>query len=253
MSEIQNRMALETDFARKLSKLSSLQRAEMRQIMGDPPDASKITDADWERWRQQRQQQIVTILLAIYLSAADQHVTELLGGQVPADQQHSDMVRRAITSTATQAAEVAQSGIDAAKEIVGMAGAGWKSLPPSKEAVEQVLTQALGPARDAATAATETTRAAVAGTNAVAPVVQAAGYNLVTRWNTERDDRVCPVCRPLHGKVPDLWEPVLSTLVAPGGSKAIASIMANGGPPAHPNCRCWLTTQAEPAAKRVRR
>lgn len=61
-------------------------------------------------------------------------------------------------------------------------------------------------------------------------------------WQTVRDDRVCPICRPLHGKVGEFrtgW-------VHPGGSGDSGK---HGGstfqPPAHPRCRCftrpWFT------------
>jgi len=288
MSEIVGRMAIEADFAKRLSRLSSKQRAELRDKLGDPPDPSRVTANDWARWEQERRQEMAGMLLAIWILAANQHLEELLGnsravgaqrsamakkGAAPkaagdvasdiiaaggtgagiSDVQQSAMVRQGMASTAKQAAEVARANIEAAKEIVDAAGKGWATTPPSKVSVEEVLTQAIGPARDATTAATEVTKAAVGGTNGVKPVVEDRGYNLITRWRTEKDDRVCPVCRPLDNKVPDLWEPVLRTLVAPGGTRAISQIVANGGPPAHPNCRCYLTTQAEPAAKRVRR
>lgn len=42
-------------------------------------------------------------------------------------------------------------------------------------------------------------------------------------WLTEGDGRVCPICRPLNGNLSSVWR-----LVAPGG------------PPAHPRCRCDL-------------
>ena len=289
MSEIVGRMAIEADFAKRLSRLSSKQRAELRDKLGDPPDPSRVTASDWARWEQERRQEMAGMLLAIWMLAANQHLEELLGnsravgsqrsamakrgadkprsagdvagdiiaaggtGAGISDVQQSAMVRQGVASTAKQAAEVARANIEAAKEIVDAAGKGWATTPPSKANVEEVLTQAIGPARDATTAATEVTKAAVGGTNGVKPVVEDRGYNLITRWRTEKDDRVCPVCRPLDNKVPDLWEPVLRTLVAPGGTRAISQIVANGGPPAHPNCRCYLTTQAEPAAKRVRR
>lgn len=288
MSEIVGRMAIEADFAKRLSRLSSKQRAELRDKLGDPPDPSRVTANDWARWEQERRQEMAGMLLAIWMLAANQHLEELLGnsravgsqraamakkGASPksagdvasdiiaaggtgagiSDVQQSAMVRQGMASTAKQAAEVARANIEAAVEIVDAAGKGWATTPPSKANVEEVLTQAIGPARDATTAATEVTKAAVGGTNGVKPVVEDRGYNLITRWRTEKDDRVCPVCRPLDGKVPDLWEPVLRTLVAPGGTRAISQIVANGGPPAHPNCRCYLTTQAEPAAKRARR
>jgi hypothetical protein len=115
-----------------------------------------------------------------------------------------------------------------------------------------VLVSALGPERDAVTAATATTAAQTAGTNAARLPVEAAGFQMITRWVTERDGKVCPLCKPLDGKVPDLWGLVLETAVAPGGTRARDAVIASGGPPAHPNCRCYLQTKAEPVARRVR-
>lgn len=42
-------------------------------------------------------------------------------------------------------------------------------------------------------------------------------------WHTSRDQRVCPVCRPLHGRARDEW-----------------SVQFPLGPPAHIACRCYV-------------
>jgi len=42
-------------------------------------------------------------------------------------------------------------------------------------------------------------------------------------WITTRDDRVCPICEPLHKQWEDDWRDTFAY-----------------GPPAHPNCRCHL-------------
>jgi hypothetical protein len=47
------------------------------------------------------------------------------------------------------------------------------------------------------------------------------GISLVGIWNTEPG--ACPVCEPLHKTTEDKWRSKFKT-----------------GPPAHPNCRCWL-------------
>ena len=50
-------------------------------------------------------------------------------------------------------------------------------------------------------------------------------------WKTAADDLVCPICMPLNGKTVDLNATFTSDLLP----KPIS------GPPAHVNCRCWLT------------
>lgn len=49
---------------------------------------------------------------------------------------------------------------------------------------------------------------------------------LIKVWNTQRDERVCPICSPLNGKTQDVW------------GKQFPN-----GTPAHPRCRCFLTYQ----------
>lgn len=49
------------------------------------------------------------------------------------------------------------------------------------------------------------------------------------QWWTRQDERVCPICRPLHGKtlpLDEMFETVKGDLII--------------GPPAHPRCRCTI-------------
>jgi len=77
-------------------------------------------------------------------------------------------------------------------------------------------------------------------TRVYAESVQRAGEELKTqfpdvrvvkRWWTNRDDRVCPICWPLHGNTVAIDETF--------GDGALTN------PPAHTRCRCWMSTQTE--------
>jgi len=71
-------------------------------------------------------------------------------------------------------------------------------------------------------AVTETTRAYAEGNLAS---WRESGVIERKRWNTANDELVCPICGPLHRQVVDLdatWDGIEK-------------------PPAHPNCRCWVT------------
>lgn len=46
-------------------------------------------------------------------------------------------------------------------------------------------------------------------------------------WVTERDEKVCPICQPLDGQAEPNWRAVFAA-----------------GPPAHPNCRCYIRYEA---------
>lgn len=61
------------------------------------------------------------------------------------------------------------------------------------------------------------------------------GLKVVKIWYTNNDDRVCPICGPLDGKQVELMEGF-------GVGEGEEGLM---NPPAHPNCRCWITTTTD--------
>jgi len=84
-------------------------------------------------------------------------------------------------------------------------------------------------------------------TNAYATAEQLAGEQLqsefpdvrvIKRWWTNNDDLVCPICGPLHGKIVGIGEKFSTDL-------GDDNIVVNERPPAHPNCRCWLSTTTQ--------
>lgn len=88
----------------------------------------------------------------------------------------------------------------------------------------------LSPARASDIAVTETTRANSKAERAAAEDFERAnpGVKIVAYWVTENDSRVCVRCSSLDGDPESVWLRELPD-----------------GPPAHPNCRCWLTWEVE--------
>lgn len=71
---------------------------------------------------------------------------------------------------------------------------------------------------------TETTVLASRGyTDAVDETADETGQTFEVWWVTAKDDRVCPICGPLHARPRAVWSDAFPN-----------------GPPAHPNCRCTL-------------
>ncbi len=95
------------------------------------------------------------------------------------------------------------------------------------------LEPTFGPERATRIAATEATRIAAESTNAAA---MATPDIEVLEWGTAFDEVVCPICSPLNGRQVDKGRPF-----APG-------VML---PPAHVNCRCWVTPLTRPVAQEV--
>lgn len=80
-----------------------------------------------------------------------------------------------------------------------------------------------GPVRAQAIAVTEITRAAARGQSITTGLIRDEGYLLEEVWNTNNDGLVCPICAPRHRqKRGTVW---------------------SDDPPAHVNCRCWVTTR----------
>ena len=70
-------------------------------------------------------------------------------------------------------------------------------------------------------AVTETTRAFAEGEKLAVAQAREYGFVMVAIWHTNRDELVCQICAPADGK--------------PEGEWGLAT-----GPPAHPRCRCWI-------------
>ena len=89
--------------------------------------------------------------------------------------------------------------------------------------VAALLEPTFGQRRAQTIATTEITRAYGQAATITQQEVAAQGLVTLRQWVTWRDDRVCPICGPLHNTFEDVWQ-----------------LEFPDGPPAHVNCRCWL-------------
>lgn len=98
----------------------------------------------------------------------------------------------------------------------------YTSTPGMDKAdVVKLLEPVFGKRRAEMIATTEITRAYSQAAHITQMEMQQRGIETREQWVTWRDDRVCPICAPLHNSFD--WQ---SSFVY--------------GPPAHVNCRCWL-------------
>lgn len=105
-----------------------------------------------------------------------------------------------------------------------------------RDELDDLLEQTFGPHRIETNAIDETTRAQHAGGEA--GIEATVGISTDDVWRTERDERVCPICKPMDGQLRRNWPWRFSD-----------------GPPCHPRCRCSidyaLFTPAEAAGRIV--
>lgn len=93
--------------------------------------------------------------------------------------------------------------------------------------LRDTLGNTFGETRARRIAITETTRAYSQGMNIIQRKIGRAGINMEKVWQTANDEKVCPICGPNDGKPEREWTQV------------------SGPPPAHPNCRCWVTLRID--------
>jgi SPP1 gp7 family putative phage head morphogenesis protein len=118
--------------------------------------------------------------------------------------------------------------------LAGQAVARWFENGEPLQKLINDLSPVFGARRAKNIAATEVTRAAAEGARRV---YKESGVVTELVWQTGRDERVCPYCGSLHGRVVGIDASFSDALPEDlrGSVKPFAS------PPAHVGCRCWLT------------
>lgn len=115
---------------------------------------------------------------------------------------------------------------------VAHAVSGWIERGERLEMLIRQLEPTFGRVRAEMIASTETTRAFTEGTLIG---YRQSGVVIATEWRTAQDERVCPICRPLHGTRGNMNAEALH----PGGEAAAARYAGQSfRPPAHVRCRC---------------
>lgn len=104
----------------------------------------------------------------------------------------------------------------------------WIQNGEPLEMLVKRLDPLFGPERAERIAVTEVTRVYAEGNLSS---WRATGLVGGKRWNTAVDDLVCPICAPLDGMVVEMDGNGFTTEDGEGIT----------APPAHVNCRCWLT------------
>ena len=130
--------------------------------------------------------------------------------------QVSSWARETANARADQLTETTRQNVTTAQQnyVAGM----------SEDDLTALLAAGFGPRRPDAIAVTETTASMSRGVSIYQALIAAFTVNSMRVWNTRLDERVCPICGPLHGKRFPVWGEQFPL-----------------GPPAHPFCRCYET------------
>ncbi|QDT41074.1 Phage Mu protein F like protein [Gimesia alba] len=237
----QVRRVVDKRFENHLKRLFDKYPREIQAHLKTAPYIGGPPASWWNEKQQELENSLAVFLIAAYgLSAKwhgmDQRVAEIQSAKYAASQAKS--VAAGFIENSRNAMEKMQANWAAAAATVGglsmmadnlkasppatkTAGPPASTKPPSFSDVRHALKEVFSPARIERMAVSEVTDAI---THAGEATKQQAGLSSEEdTWWTEDDDRVCPICEPLHGQPRSVWAEKFPL-----------------GPKAHYKCRCRI-------------
>lgn len=192
------------------------QLKDLLELIGDPPDFSKLTE-EW--WQTQSGKLIAAFrpeVEKMMLDAADTMIDAGIGVD------WSLVAERAAEFASEYSYGLIKDITDQTRKVLQNAINDYIRTPGMTRAdLEAQIAPWFSEARAGRIAVTETTRAYAEGEKAAAAEAQNMGLNLIPHWHTRRDELVCPLCGELDNKKGD----------------ELGGLM----PPRHPGCRCFAT------------
>lgn len=143
------------------------------------------------------------------------------------------------------------NGINAttAKQVQGSIDLWIRSGEPLSVLIDRLKQLPFSSTRAEAIAITEVTRVFAEGN---IRLWQSTGLVTEKRWQTAMDERVCPICAPLHNQVVSIETSFAISGEALLNEATRAATKSTGtvfrAPPAHTRCRCWLQPVVSEAA-----
>jgi hypothetical protein len=204
------------------------QLQEVLDLLGEPPDFSRIPP-EW--WDTQTGRMIADLRPQLEAMARD----AMLGyaTEVGVSFEWGLVAERAAAWAEQYAGELVRGIVDTTRDLLRRKVAEFIRTPGRTVGdLRADLAPHFGEVRAQMIAVTETTRAYAQGTLFYQQALAEAGVKMERVWRTSADEAVCvAICVPLNGKPESVWRDRFPD-----------------GPPAHVNCRCWATmTLAEDA------
>lgn len=226
-------------------RLAAAMRRMLREMVPEGTTEADITpDLAIERFRANNdtlRDELVVMLMAASLLGAQTGQTQmgaLMGvrhatvGVTDWDMINEDVLRWVLGTTGgtgTGYADIITAALGQTSEPqIRRLVAEWvQNKLPLQHLSDSLLQFVFSEQRARTVAITETTRAYAEGNMAA---WRASGLVQKRKWLTVNDERVCPICGALHGRIAGLNEPFGAMIMSP---------------PAHPNCRCILVPYVE--------
>ncbi len=198
-------------------------------------DENRLVDIDvWNEYMVEAGEQVI----ASTIIESGDYMLQQLGRDAAMDMARPPVVEFIDKTTKKFAAETNRTTVEALKMSLQDGVSGGESIPDLRKRVEKIFDVA-EKKRATMIARSETIRASNFG--AEESMVQ-SGVVEGKEWLTAFDDRTCPFCEEMDGKVMDLG----SSFLDEGASFTVGEQTLNnnytdvGFPPLHPNCRCTI-------------
>jgi len=207
-------------------------------------------DDFWQQERDELRAALLPLMVSVMLDGAQQGIEELGDHGLGVDPLS---VSGQTVAYATQITDelldiIATSNRDGTGQII----AAWIDAGEPLPALIRRLERA-GIQNAELVGITEVTRAFSAGQRIAWDL---SGFVTARIWKTVGDDAVCPICRPLDGRVVGLYDRFTEFDIDANGNyvpttRTVGSLVNKAGielnpfgdPPAHPRCRCILIPQ----------
>ena len=230
MPDIPDRDDLEREYARAVSRLLKKLAGDLLETLGDPPNLDNLNNEFWDA----RTKEALSILLPfgenIFLAAAQRMMASNPAGV------DWDLVNEAAVDWASKYTFDLVRDIRAKDMIYlqKMVSAYYRE-GQNRGQLEERIRRRYGPVRAEMIAVTEITRAAALGEFQSITELWKSGIHMIATWQTNADELVCPICRPLNGRKADRYDAVTGQ---PYWRHPETGIEYSINPP-HPRDRCW--------------
>jgi hypothetical protein len=230
-ADIINRDKLERKLAGKLAELSAGWLVDLLDALGDPPLVENINALLWNKIKEQLAGLIGPYLEEIFLDQA----RELMLGQ-PIGVDWALVNEGAIDFARNYTFEFVKGWDRYTQQTLRKAVSAYYERGQTIGDLQRSIRHLFDPVRAEAIAVTEVTRAAAEGEYQIAKDLRAQGVDMIAYWQTNEDERVCPICAPLNDRKADGLDALGKPLWRHPSPKFAGK---NYQHPAHPRCRCW--------------
>jgi hypothetical protein len=196
------------EFLRKLRKLWSNQLTELRKIVGNPIDVSRVKPSHWAKWKKEQDAALLLLMVGASMISLRTQVTDWRT-RLPDDIDNRDIERRYLRNVRARARFASQRITQTSRQRVRDA--------QSIDDLESVFSDS----RSDMVTTTEMTAARTSGTTAIHESMTRRGIQCHLVWSL-RPCNHCTVCPMLDRTSYDFWS------------------QFTNGPPIHPNCCCQL-------------